>query len=335
MAADIYRPFYKPEGVTEFLGLGSDSFIGAVGETTVLKYPKTPGDKTALAILDLEAQILTTIGPHKHIVGYRGQREDGLLLERALRGSIAQFLKDYTPTWQQRLAWARQATEAVAVTHRAGVIHCDVNVNNLLLDNDLMVKLCDFQGRLLRPDGSVDKDGLARENIKSFMPRADPNHSDRKTDIFALGSAFYHIMLGHEPFPDMDPFDDEKQIEARFASHQFPEMEFLLMNCVTRKCWAGEYDSAEAVLRDLGFDAAYPAAEDVREEAVQLRGPCETLSVRKRGAGNANYGAETRYTTFSFTTLTSTCNRRSSAKRLHYTPAPAFYKNQRFPSLAI
>ena len=254
MATEVYRPFYKPEGVIEFLGLGTDSFIGTIDETTVLKYPKTPGDKTALKILDLEAQILRKIGPHKHIIGYKGQRDDGLLLERALCGSIAQFLKDNIPTWQQSLVWARQATEAVAVIHNAGVIHCDINVNNLLLDNNLTVKLCDFQGRLLRPDGSVDKDGLARENIKSFMPRADPNYSDRKTDIFALGSTFYYILQGHEPFPDMDSFNNEEQIEARFASHQFPEMDSLLMNYVTHKCWTGEYDSAEAVLQDLGSD---------------------------------------------------------------------------------
>ena len=102
MATEVYRPFYKPEGVIEFLGLGTDSFIGTIDETTILKYPKTPGDRTALTILDLEARILTTIGPHKHIVGYKGQREDGLLLERARRGSIAQFLKGYTPACQQR-----------------------------------------------------------------------------------------------------------------------------------------------------------------------------------------------------------------------------------------
>lgn len=101
-----------------------------------------------------------------------------------------------------------------------------------------MVKLCDFQGRLLRPDGSIDKDGLARENIKSFMPRADPNYADWKTDIFTLGSTFYHIMQNHEPFPDMDSFDEEEQIEAKFASRQFPKMESLLMNCVTHKCSA-------------------------------------------------------------------------------------------------
>ena len=260
MATEIYRPFYKPEGVTEFLGLGADSFIGIVDETTILKYPKTPGDTTALATLDIEAQILMSIGSHKYIIGYKGKREDGLLLERAQHGSIAQFFKTHKPTLQQRLTWARQATEAIAVTHRAGVIHCDINFNNLLLDDNLTVKLCDFQGLLLRPDGSVDKDGLARENIKSFMPRADPNYSDRSTDIFALGSAFYYIMQGHEPLPEMDPFDDEEQIQLMFASRQFPVMQSPLMNYVTHKCWGGEYDSAEAILQDLGSDVGFSSS---------------------------------------------------------------------------
>ena len=259
MATEIHRPFYKPEGVTEFVGLGTDSFIGAVDKTTVLKYPKTPGDKTALAMLKIEAQILTTIGPHKRIIGYKGARKDGLLLERALCGSIAQFLKDYLPTWQQRLTWARQATEAVAVIHRAGIIHCDINVNNLLLDHNLRVKLCDFQGRLLRPDGSIDKDGLAKENIKSFMPRTDNNHSDWKTDIFALGSALYYIMQGEEPFPDLNPADDEEEIQTRFTSGRFPELQSILMKQVTYRCWAGAYVSAEAVLQDLGSEAASQA----------------------------------------------------------------------------
>lgn len=262
--------FYKPEGVIEFQGVGISSWVGIVDETTVLKFAKTPGDKTELALFDIEAQILTTIGPHKHIVGYKGKREDGLLLERAQHGSIAQFLKENKPTWRQRLTWARQATEAIAATHRAGVIHCDISVNNLLLDGDLTVKLCDFQGKLLWPDGSVNKEGLSCENTKSFMPRADPNHSDQITDLFALGSAFYYIMQGHEPFPDLDSGKDEEQIVSKFASRQFPEIDFPLMNYVTHKCWGGEYKSAEEVLQDLGSHTACVVADGERDEALQL-----------------------------------------------------------------
>ena len=55
MATEVYRIFYKPEGVIKFLGLGTDSFIGTVDEATILKYPKTPGDKVALTVLDLKA----------------------------------------------------------------------------------------------------------------------------------------------------------------------------------------------------------------------------------------------------------------------------------------
>ena len=94
MTTEVYRSFYEPKRVVEFLGLGIDSFIGTIDETTVLKYPETPGDKTALMILDLGAQILRKVESHKHIIDYKSQREDDLTLERARRGSIVKFLKD-------------------------------------------------------------------------------------------------------------------------------------------------------------------------------------------------------------------------------------------------
>ncbi len=253
MAIETYRTFYKADGVTEFLGVGTNSYVGIVDDTTVLKYPRTPDDKTALAILRLEARMIESVGPHKHIINLKGQTKDGLLLERAHFGSIAQYLKNNDPPLQQRLDWARQATEAVATVHRARVLHRDISVNNLLLDAKLNVKLCDFQGRLLGPDGNVEEDGFSVENIKSFMPRAnlDLDHADWKTEIFALGSAFYYIMEGNEPFPNLDPFNDEDEIVERFKSGQFPELEFPLMNRVVHKCWVGKYNSADAVLRDL------------------------------------------------------------------------------------
>ena len=72
MATVAYRVFYKPERVIDFLGLGSNSFIGIVDEATVLKYLKTLSNKEALAALDLKAQILTKIGPYKYIISYKG-----------------------------------------------------------------------------------------------------------------------------------------------------------------------------------------------------------------------------------------------------------------------
>ncbi len=67
-------------------------------------------------------------------------------------------------------------------------------------------------------------------------------------------------MHGHEPFPDLDSHRDEEQIEARFTAHQFPEVQPPLMSRVIHKCWAAQYDSAEAVLQELGSDDVDPMA---------------------------------------------------------------------------
>ncbi len=122
----------------------------------------------------------------------------------------------------------------------------------------------------LRSQALVDSPTRHHSRERRVRYGETPGISGRLTDIFALGSTFYHIMRGHEPFLVMDSFDDEKQIEARFASSQFPKMESLLMNCMTHKCWAREYNSAEAVLQDLGSDAACLVAGGVREEAMYL-----------------------------------------------------------------
>lgn len=66
----------------------------------ILKYSKIFDNRTALMILNLEAWILTKIEPHKHIIDYKNQREDDLLLKCTQWELIAQFLKDYTLTWQ-------------------------------------------------------------------------------------------------------------------------------------------------------------------------------------------------------------------------------------------
>ena len=83
------------------------------------------------------------------------------------------------------------------------------------------------------------------------MPRADSEYTDLKTDIFTLESALYHIMEGHEPFPELDCFSDEEQIAKKFRSGQFPELGFSPMRDVIHKCWGGKYNSTEMVLQDI------------------------------------------------------------------------------------
>ncbi|PVH79411.1 kinase-like protein [Cadophora sp. DSE1049] len=236
---DIIIHAWYPRGVKRVIASGSNSFIGLIDENTVLKYPQLPLEKPPgqLIGLGVEEQIFGVLGQHRRIIGFLGKHEEGLLLEHMPNGSAAEYLynADPQPPIQERLEWALQAAEAVAYIHTKRVIHCDVSAGNLLFDKDLNVKLCDFQGRLLHPDGTIHLNGDSAEG----------------TDIFALGSAIYFIIKGHPPFPELDPWKDELEIVSRFKERQFYALNWVPGGDVVKKCWAGDYESADEVVHDL------------------------------------------------------------------------------------
>jgi serine/threonine protein kinase len=264
-----FRPWY-PRGVRSFVTAGASHYIAHFSKETVLKFPLVPPReeaaytakglayrrsvrKAAVDGLDVEQQILRKLGPHPRIIRFVQKHEDGLVLEYMPNGSVERYLREIAPntSLDQRLEWAWQAAEGLAYIHKNNVLHCDFSVGNLLLSNGLSTKLCDFQGRLLGPDGTVLVNGGAAESAMASMPRLDRNHCNQKTDIFAFGTALYFIMTGLPPFPDLDTVDDEDEIRRRFECCEFPPLEPYRGGDVVRKCWMGSYGCATEIVFDL------------------------------------------------------------------------------------
>lgn len=265
----IFRTWY-PEGATRLIGAGSSNYVAMYDNDMVLKYPLVPPSETdsydakgksfrasfrasAVHGLCVEEQILRVLGLHPRIVHLHEKHADGLLLEYVPNGSIGEYLQQ-TPmgiTLQQRLKWARQAAEAIAYIHSKNVLHCDISVGNLLLDANLEVKLIDFQGKLLSSDGTALLDGGAASGAMAAMPQLDSAVCDFRTDIFALGTSIFYIITGQLPFMDVDPVEDEEEIQRRFQAGEFPLLEENRGGDIIRKCWKGLYDSAQEVVIDF------------------------------------------------------------------------------------
>lgn len=248
MDDNIYVVPYFPRGVQYIITTGSNHYIGYVDESTVLKYPHFRG---SLESLRVERIILEWLGTHSRIIAFKGWHDDGVLLEYAVTGSLENYLKKNTVTTKERLRFAREIAEGVSHVHRRNVLVCDIHVRNILLDSELHVKLCDFQGRLLGSNGEILLSGGASENAESFKPRPDTGHADFITDIFALGSTIYHVMTGHRPFLEYDTIDDEGKIASLYRNGHFPALADNLGGDITRKCWSGVYKSVDEVGKDL------------------------------------------------------------------------------------
>ncbi|KAI1013577.1 hypothetical protein LB503_001570 [Fusarium chuoi] len=74
-----------------------------------------------------------------------------LRLERAPHGNLREYIgKKGPPTMARRLQIAVDLTEALKFVHDRGVVWGDVSPRNVLVFDDLHVKLCDFAGSILK-----------------------------------------------------------------------------------------------------------------------------------------------------------------------------------------
>jgi len=233
-----YIQEYTPPGVTQRIGAGSSYHVGLLEDGNVLKYPLEKGE--GMKGLAVEHAIYEALGSHERIVRCLGLTENGLRLQFVSRGSVTQYLSK-SPSITLRLRWCRQAAEALAFVHSKGVIHCDLHTNNLLLDDQLNALLSDFQGTF------EDLDGYAMESTRYFLPREATSTPNQTTDIFALGTLIYTIMLGVGPYPDL--LDTE--VEECYKKQDFPNTNSLVCGKIIMRCWSGDYVGAGEVLQDI------------------------------------------------------------------------------------
>jgi hypothetical protein len=106
----IYQQ-YCPRGVKRVLASGSSAFIGEIDDSTVFKYPLAPGGETDR--LEVEGKLLEIIGQHERIIGLKGVSKTGLYLERALNGTVADYIltSDRIPSLKQRMTWCREVSQ--------------------------------------------------------------------------------------------------------------------------------------------------------------------------------------------------------------------------------
>lgn len=119
-----------------------------------------------------------------------------LLFVEAANGSVQQYLnvRGSLIDDRLRLKWCKEAAEALYYCHTRKVLHCDLRPDNMLLNADLDLSLCDFGG-----SKNEEYDGGGLPDYGFFDPRSDSLAVTEATEIFGLGSSMYTIMVGHLP----------------------------------------------------------------------------------------------------------------------------------------
>lgn len=155
-----------------------------------------------------EIAFLRLLSPwdRRHIVGLLDSGEhEGLpaaaleLLDGDLAGHLdALRARGAAVGLDQALGWLAQVNQALAKVHQYGWRYLDLKPSNLLIDRHGALKLADFgTNRLLTERAAHSYTGTASwQAPEQFFAQDGGYHTDARSDYFALGALFYHLVSG-------------------------------------------------------------------------------------------------------------------------------------------
>uniref|UniRef100_A0A0N4ZUK7 Aurora kinase n=1 Tax=Parastrongyloides trichosuri TaxID=131310 RepID=A0A0N4ZUK7_PARTI len=126
-----------------------------------------------------------------------------LILECALYGSMANDMaKTEKGYYTSKVAckYTVQVTDALHYCHSKNVIHRDLKTENILLNHNKNVKLCDFGWSIKCKDKRKTFCGTAEYLPPEMLLTPTEVSYDSKVDVWALGILIFEMLCGETPF---------------------------------------------------------------------------------------------------------------------------------------
>jgi len=155
-----------------------------------------------------EAKILANIH-HPYCCEYAGKMRDPFrIVTRRYPTNLYTFVKHGSPDVNSRFRIAYQLTSALCYLHSIRLIHRDLKLENVFVDENGNVRLADFGLTMYAPD-KVKDDGSPPGAVLFLAPEQLLGKPfDQSAEVYSLGLMLYEIFSGLSVFESIkDPKD--------------------------------------------------------------------------------------------------------------------------------
>ena len=195
--------------------------------------------KRGLQLTLNESKFLTVLS-HPHIIKYYTNFMEGdnlyLIIENAENGDLASFTlsnKKLGRNIPEDELWSifLQCMQGLSYIHDMGVIHRDIKLGNILMDNNMTIKLGDFGTCAVKKNDQEENENIKYLNAeyrdilnqnemkyhqtkiysKGFAADEIKNNReyDQKIDVYSMGVSFYYMCYYHLPKKDVKEINNK------------------------------------------------------------------------------------------------------------------------------
>jgi eukaryotic-like serine/threonine-protein kinase len=184
--------------------LARDAVLGR--EVALKRIGLTPGAQSPdLERAEREARLAARLN-HPHVVAVfdlvEDEDETWLVMEYVDGITLSAFVqRDGALTPDEAAPLVRQAADALAAAHQAGIVHRDVKPSNMLVNTAGQVKLTDFGIARAEADASLTQTGLVTGSPAYLAPEvASGSTATEASDVWSWGATLFHLLAGGPPY---------------------------------------------------------------------------------------------------------------------------------------
>ena len=170
--------------------------------------PEMAADAEALKRFEREARAAAALN-HPHIATLFAFERDGsrtfIAMELVGGESLRERIRRGPMPIPEALAVARDVAGALALAHRRGIVHRDVKPENLMFDEDGVVKLMDFGLARAAHASRMTMTGSTLGTAAYMPPESVRGGAAAPGDVFALGVMLHEMIAGALPFSGDSP----------------------------------------------------------------------------------------------------------------------------------
>jgi eukaryotic-like serine/threonine-protein kinase len=236
-----------------------------LGRPVAIKFVSTEiADESARHRFQQEAKMASSLNhPHILTVYEAGEIDDRqyLVTEFIDGGTLRDWMRLTTRGWRQIAELLIGVADALASTHRVGILHRDIKPENILVTSSGYAKLSDFGLAKLDARAASEavtvaqtRPGVVVGTVAYMSPeQAAGGRLDARSDVFSFGVVLHEALAGRRPFAGASDLEVLQAIQHR-PHESLPAAVPLPLRLVVEKALEKDPDDRFQSMADMVVD---------------------------------------------------------------------------------